>query len=90
MQVDSDALLQTIRDRLRGAGELKGAPDPNENAQDEHRLYDYEYFWRDSYHWLKERGYLLRPRYHPEWVASWKDTKESWMDCEDGQTAQVM
>ncbi|KAJ3826605.1 hypothetical protein EV361DRAFT_585149 [Lentinula raphanica] len=25
-----------------------------------------EIFWRDHYDWLKSKGYLLRPRYHPD------------------------
>ncbi|KAJ6516869.1 hypothetical protein C8R47DRAFT_1268607, partial [Mycena vitilis] len=29
-------------------------------------------FWRDSYSWLKERGYLLRPRYVPGWTPPWQ------------------
>ncbi|KAG8990311.1 hypothetical protein FRB94_013490 [Tulasnella sp. JGI-2019a] len=27
--------------------------------------------WASRYEFLKERGYLLRPRYRPGWVASW-------------------
>ncbi|KAJ6516596.1 hypothetical protein C8R47DRAFT_1172844 [Mycena vitilis] len=30
-----------------------------------------ELFWRDSYTWLKEAGYLLRPRYAPGWTPPW-------------------
>ena len=30
-----------------------------------------ERFWRDHHLWLKEKGYQLRPRYEPNWVASW-------------------
>ena len=53
-----------------------------------------EYFWRDHYKWLKECGYLLRPRYAPGWVPSWevKDAggvSKEWNDCEDGQTSPV-
>ncbi|KAH8107741.1 hypothetical protein BXZ70DRAFT_884754 [Cristinia sonorae] len=43
-----------------------------------------ETFWRDHQPWLEERGYMLRPRYHPGWVASWKSTGESPFECEDG------
>ncbi|KAJ6631577.1 hypothetical protein B0H10DRAFT_2159825 [Mycena sp. CBHHK59/15] len=44
-----------------------------------------ELFWHDHCEWLKERGYLLRPRYQPGWVPSWIGTdKDSW-NCEDGQ-----
>lgn len=86
---EAEEKLQAFRDRRRGDG-LKGAPSPNQNAMDECRLYDFEYFWRDHYHWLKEQGYLLRPRYHPEWVASWKDKQKSWRFFEDAQTHKVM
>jgi hypothetical protein len=59
-------------------------------AVDEYRLYSREIYWREHYFWFKERGYLLRPRYHPEWVASWKDTGESWLEYEDAQVGLVM
>ncbi|KAJ7646833.1 hypothetical protein FB45DRAFT_1099009 [Roridomyces roridus] len=36
-------------------------------------LADNKLFWRDHYAWLKDRGYLLRPRYSPNWIASWKE-----------------
>ncbi|KAF8893552.1 kinase-like domain-containing protein [Infundibulicybe gibba] len=35
-----------------------------------------EYFWRDHADWLKQQGYVLRPRYQPGWVASWKHPRE--------------
>jgi hypothetical protein len=31
--------------------------------------------WANHYEWLKSRGYLLRPRYAPGWVPSWKGKK---------------
>ncbi|KAL5513758.1 hypothetical protein ACEPAH_4159 [Sanghuangporus vaninii] len=34
-------------------------------------LNDGERWWRDRYDMLKEHGYQLRPRYHPEWKPSW-------------------
>ncbi|KAK7687644.1 hypothetical protein QCA50_008859 [Cerrena zonata] len=37
------------------------------------KLMEGEIFWRDHYTWLKDQGYLLRPRYHPEWDPQWKD-----------------
>lgn len=58
-------------------------------AMDEGRLFSYELFWRDNYHWLKGKGYLLRPRYHPDWVASWKGTEKKGQQCEDGQRLRV-
>lgn len=55
-----------------------------------------ELFWRDHYNWLKECGYVLRPRYAPDWVPSWeaKDPKNSgprkpYHHCEDGQMSPV-
>lgn len=59
------------------------------DAMDECRLYEVEIFWRDHYLWLKQKGYLLRPRYNPEWVASWKTSNEQWLCCEDGQAGTV-
>ncbi|RDB25045.1 hypothetical protein Hypma_007489 [Hypsizygus marmoreus] len=48
------------------------------------KLAFYETFWRDHQPWLKERGYTLRARYQPDWVASWKqDPSKSWSECED-------
>ncbi|KAF9462414.1 kinase-like domain-containing protein [Collybia nuda] len=44
-----------------------------------------EVYWRDHYVWLKQMGYLLRPRYNPEWIPSWKGTNKSWISCEDAQ-----
>ncbi|KAJ3551172.1 hypothetical protein NM688_g4864 [Phlebia brevispora] len=36
------------------------------------RLKEHELWWRDHQPWLKERGYQLRPRYHPDWKPSWE------------------
>ncbi|KAJ7253576.1 hypothetical protein C8J57DRAFT_1659806 [Mycena rebaudengoi] len=44
-----------------------------------------EYFWRDYRPWLAERGYLLRPRYQPDWVPSWKTTRTQEWAAEDKQ-----
>ncbi|KAJ7141216.1 hypothetical protein C8R44DRAFT_931635 [Mycena epipterygia] len=35
-------------------------------------LSETEVFWRDHNSRLKDHGYVLRPRYQPGWVASWK------------------
>lgn len=34
-------------------------------------LGDGEIFWRDRYYFFKRKGYILRPRYHPDWQPSW-------------------
>ncbi|KAJ7782445.1 kinase-like domain-containing protein [Mycena maculata] len=48
-----------------------------------------EQFWHDHFNWLKECGYLLRPRYHPDWVPTWiKDPKKKAMRCEDYQMSE--
>ncbi|KAJ6538850.1 kinase-like domain-containing protein [Mycena vulgaris] len=52
-------------------------------AVEENRLSDHEIFWRDHNSWFKERGYVLRARYQPDWVASWKNTTGSTRKCED-------
>jgi hypothetical protein len=48
-----------------------------------------EHWWRDHYQWLKEAGYLLRPRYDPAWIPSWRGTKKDWLHCEDAKVAWV-
>jgi hypothetical protein len=52
-------------------------------------LFTGESWWRDHFEWLKESGYLLRPRYDPAWVPSWVGTKKDWYKCEDGMVAWV-
>lgn len=48
-----------------------------------------EVWWRDRYKQLSALGYLLRPRYSPEWIPSWKTSKRDWTDCEDGKRLEV-
>ncbi|KAF8889082.1 kinase-like domain-containing protein [Infundibulicybe gibba] len=55
----------------------------------EYRLLEDETSWRDLAPWLKERGYLLRPRYQADWIASWKGTNKSAFECEDAQVLPV-
>ncbi|KAJ3831380.1 kinase-like domain-containing protein [Lentinula raphanica] len=54
------------------------------------RLFDYEIFWRDHYEWLKCKGYLLRPRYHPNWVPSWLGSTRSPLSFEDSRTRPLI
>ncbi|KAG9311898.1 kinase-like domain-containing protein [Chiua virens] len=44
------------------------------------RLENRECFWRDRYHFFKSKGYTLRPRYHPNWEASWKFSADPFPD----------
>ncbi|KAJ7143387.1 kinase-like domain-containing protein [Mycena crocata] len=50
------------------------------------KLLEDEDFWRDHQRWLETCGYKLRPRYSPDWVASWLGTSKYYIDCEDGQS----
>ncbi|EJF57674.1 hypothetical protein BD309DRAFT_922657 [Dichomitus squalens] len=47
-------------------------------------LTDGETLWRDRYDWLLEAGYVLRPRYKPGWVPSWRGTNKYALNFEDG------
>ena len=47
-----------------------------------------EVFWRDHQSWLQDCGYMLRPRYMPDWKPSWPD-KAHMMDYEDAQPLLV-
>ena len=48
-----------------------------------------EIWWRERYQRLKTRGYLLRPRYSPEWVPSWRVPNRDWTEYEDGKRLRV-
>ena len=48
-----------------------------------------EIYWQGKYNYLKCCGYLLRERYKPDWVPSWKDTSKTYLDCEDGVPVNV-
>ncbi|TFK37971.1 kinase-like domain-containing protein, partial [Crucibulum laeve] len=62
-------------------------PDSDLTNMKRGELFSQEVFWRDHQPWLKSCGYLLRPRYQPDWVASWiKDTSKEWPNCEDGES----
>jgi hypothetical protein len=56
------------------------------HSYDSH-IQPHEYFWVDHQPFLLSCGYMLRPRYHPAWVPSWKLAKPENMrpfNCEDG------
>lgn len=53
------------------------------------QLSEPELWWSEHYHWLKDSGYLLRPRYAPDWIPSWQGTKKSFILCEDSRVARV-
>jgi len=52
-------------------------------------LFDNELWWQDQYQEIENRGYRLRPRYHPEWEPSWKRSGKPFFTMEDGQPTLV-
>ena len=52
-------------------------------------LFDSEMWWRDQYQALETQGYILRPRYHPDWRPSWKRSGKDFFAAEDGQPTLV-
>lgn len=54
------------------------------------KLDDHEVSWRDRQQWLRQCGYMLRPRYRTDWMPSWLGTDRFYhRDCEDGQRTVV-
>ena len=66
--------------------QLGGQP---EREKDPDALLEYEVWWRDLQPWLQQKGYMLRPRFRPNWIPSWKGTKKFRISCEDGQVCLV-
>jgi len=52
-------------------------------------LFGSELWWREHYHDIEDQGYVLRPRYHPNWVPSWKKSGKDFFRVEDGQPTLV-
>jgi hypothetical protein len=48
-----------------------------------------EIWWRDHQKWLETKGYMLRPRYRPDWQPSWLTNGEYWYNCEDSRGLNV-
>jgi hypothetical protein len=48
-----------------------------------------EVWWRAHYEDIRERGYKLRPRYHPSWEPSWTKSGDDFFSAEDGQATIV-
>ena len=57
--------------------------------KDHGQLTESELWWSKHYTWLKDNGYILRPRYAPDWTPSWRGTKKNRIMCEDGRVAKV-
>lgn len=54
---------------------------------DGHR-YRAEIWWSDHYDWLKSCGYVLRPRFRPDFTPSYPESAWPWM-YEDGYVLEV-
>ncbi|KAI0629620.1 kinase-like domain-containing protein [Trametes polyzona] len=48
-----------------------------------YNLMPHEVFWQARYRFLQDHGYLLRPRYAPNWKPSWLGTNLDPTFCED-------
>ncbi len=55
------------------------------------KLTPYEVWWASHFEWLKERGYMMRPRFRPGWKPSVDVSKvEDFWDYEDGVPLKVI
>ncbi|KAH9937741.1 kinase-like domain-containing protein [Amylocystis lapponica] len=61
---------------------LNSASMNSENAADG-MLSDNELFWRAHQPWLQGKGYMLRPRYKPDWKPSWVQGEIPQHEAED-------
>jgi hypothetical protein len=52
-------------------------------------LFRTEEWWKDQYYDIHDRGYELRPRYHPKWQPSWLRLGKDFFAVEDGQPSIV-
>jgi hypothetical protein len=48
-----------------------------------------ESWWVERQEELEAAGYMLRPRYHPDWQPSWLKANKFYSDVEDGQKKVV-
>lgn len=48
-----------------------------------------EVWWVERQEALEASGYMLRPRYQPGWIPSWRGTNKFPLDVEDGQRIRV-
>ena len=52
-------------------------------------LGEHEAWWAERQEALEAAGYMLRPRYRPGWIPSWRGTNKSYLRAEDGQGISV-
>jgi hypothetical protein len=53
------------------------------------QLGEMETWWVERQKALELAGYMLRPRYRPDWKPSWIGTNKNFLGCEDGQPQSV-
>lgn len=75
---------------------LSMKPKPDITEDDErYMLSREELWWKNRYESVEARGYRMRPRYHPDWVPSWRKQPMKGKkrvragDCEDSWRYQV-
>ena len=81
---DDPNRIRTKEDWLKKLQELSSKEDTTDSTNS--RLNPSEQFWAGLQPWFETRGYKLRPRYRPGWVASWlKNPVDNLdpFDCED-------
>lgn len=66
---------------------LKGLPPHilvliNDLKADRAVLNQHEAAWRDKQAFLESKGYMLRDRYHPQWVPPWTEPENEYVDPE--------
>ena len=52
-------------------------------------LWEGEIWWAERQDALERAGYMLRPRYRPDWKPSWTGTNKPYDYFEDGQSMDV-
>ena len=75
-------------DSLRAQRELEVFGASSDSTGDG-KLTTIEKWWSQHFEWLKGSGYLLRPRYAPNWIPSWHGTGKSMLLCEDSSIPMV-
>ncbi len=53
-------------------------------------LFHNEIWWAQHYDWLKEQGYMMRPRYHPGWKALWLDTNTHTLESAEDSVVLIV
>jgi len=86
--VSSDKNLKQAEVVENDDGDIQRGPgpstaDPLSATNDAYGLTRPERNWSKMQKALEQRGYMLRPRYHPGWVGSWVGTKKKPEECED-------